>query len=189
MLKDLVLRNRSYRRFYGNEEIGRQTLEGLVDLARLTGSTANRQPLKYFISCDRATNEKIYPYLAWAGYLQDWPGPDEEERPSAYIVVLGDTSIAKSFDNDSGITSQTIMLGAVEKGLGGCIIGSIKREGLAKELGVPDNFQILMVLALGRPKEKVVLDPIADDEIKYWRDDEGVHHVPKRTLEEVLVSF
>ena len=189
MLRDLVERSRSYRRFHQDHSIELETLRELVDLARLSAAAGNLQPLKYMLANEPETNHTIFQNLAWAGYLKDWPGPAEGERPSAYIIVLGDTRICKSFGCDHGIASQNILLGAVEKGLGGCMIGSVKREKLRDELNIGDHFEILLVLALGKPKEAVVLETVGSDgDIKYWRDSEGVHHVPKRSLEDIIVA-
>jgi len=190
MLKDLILKNRSYRRFYEDFRIECETLKELVDLARLSASAANLQPLKYILSCDPEKNSLIFPHLKWAGYLKDWPGPQEGERPSAYIIILGDTEIAENFGCDHGIAAQSILLGATEKGLGGCIIGSVDRESLRKVLNIPERYEILLVIALGKPKEKVVIEEVGPDgDIKYWRDEKGVHHVPKRRLEEIILTL
>jgi nitroreductase len=160
----------------------------LVDAARLSAAAGNLQPLKYILSNQGEKNSKIFQHLAWAGYLKDWPGPGEGERPSAYVIVLGDRRITKSFGCDHGIACQNIMLAAVERGLGGCMIGAINRERLRKDLDIPDHFEILLVLALGKPKERVVLEEVGPDgNIKYWRDSDGVHHVPKRSLDDIIV--
>jgi nitroreductase len=189
MLRDLVLRNRSYRRFYQEISINRETLKELVDLARLSASAANRQPLKYALSCDARTNAKVFPNLAWAGYLKDWSGPEKGERPSAYIVILGDSTISSSIDCDHGIAAQSILLGATEKGLGGCIIGSVRKSALSQALAIPAEYEILLVIALGKPKESVVLEDMATGgDIRYWRNDQGVHHVPKRLLDDVIIT-
>jgi nitroreductase len=161
----------------------------MVDLARLSASAANLQPLKYFLSHDAESNSRIFPHLAWAGYLKDWPGPADGERPSAYVIVLGDSAICRSFGCDPGIAAQSILLGAAEKGLGGCIIGSIQRPKLAAELGIPNQYKILLAIALGKPKETVTIEPVPPDgDITYWRDPDGVHHVPKRALKDIIVS-
>ena len=189
MLKELIFKNRSYRRFSQEDRIDGQTLRELVDLARLSPSAANLQPLKYILSYERQKNALIFPQLSWAGYLKDWPGPAEGERPSAYIIILGDTEISKSFGCDHGIAAQSILLGATEKGLGGCIIGTVQREKLRKVLDIPSRYEILLVLALGKPKEQVVLEPAGPTgDIKYWRDSEGLHHVPKRSLGEIIIG-
>jgi nitroreductase len=189
MIKDLVRTNRSYRRFYQGHLIEKETLRELVDLARLCASGHNLQPFKYILSCEPERNALIFPHLAWAPYLKPWPGPSEGERPSAYIVMLGDTEIRKSFTFDQGIAAQNILLGATEKGLGGCIVAAINKDRLRQALDIPGRYEILMVLALGKPKEKVVIEPVGSDgDIKYWRDSEGVHHVPKRSLDEIIIG-
>jgi len=188
-LKDLILANRSYRHFEQNFSISQQTLLELVDLARLSPSAGNKQPLRYILSFDANTNSGIFPSLSWAAYLKEWPGPEEGERPSAYIIILGDTRISPTILCDHGIAAQSILLGAVEKGLGGCIIASIKKDDLQKELDIPEHLDILLVIALGKPREKIRLEEVKDDDdIKYWRDEQGVHHVPKRSLEEIILK-
>ena len=189
MVRDLILKNRSYRRFYQEVTIKIETLKELVSLARLSASSGNLQPLKYILSCDPQNNALIFPHLAWAGYLEDWPGPQEGERPSAYIIILGDTKINQSFGCDHGIAAQSILLGATEKGLGGCIIGSIQKKELRRTLKISPRFEILLVLAIGKPRETVVIETSNSvDNIEYWRDNKDVHHVPKRSLDEIIIS-
>lgn len=187
MLKELILKNRSYRRFYENVNIPKQTLTELIDLARNSASGANKQPLKFILSNDEETNEKIFSTLIWAAYLTDWNGPEKGERPSAYIIILGDKNIATGFGVDHGIASQSILLGAVEKGFGGCILASIDRDNLRKILNIDEKYDILLVLALGKPKEEVVIDEVKNNDIKYWRDEKEIHHVPKRNLKEIIL--
>ena len=187
MLIDIVKRNRSYRRFYQDKPIDRKELIDLVGLARLCPTGRNLQPLKFFLSNDELLNKRIYPSLAWAGYLKDWDGPLEGERPSAYIVILEDRRISESTQWDQGIMAQTIMLGATEKGLGGCIIASVRKEDLSRTLDLPEHLKVVLVLALGYPKEEVVIEQIPENgSVVYWRDSQGVHHVPKRDLDELI---
>ena len=189
ILKGLILKNRSYRRFFQEKPIKLEILRGLIDLARLSPSASNLQPLKFILSNDPKKNALIFPQLAWAGYLKDWPGPSEGERPSAYIIILGDTKISKSFGCDHGIAAQSILLGATEKGFGGCMIASIDEAGLRKALEIPNQYEILLVLALGKPKEKVKVEKVGPSgNIKYWRGKKGIHHVPKRSLEEIILD-
>ena len=189
MIRDLISKNRSYRRFHEEVDIKVDTLRELVDLGRLSASAKNMQPLKYMLSCDRQKNSLIFPHLVWARFLANWPGPSEGERPSAYIVILGDTEISRFWDYDAGIAAQSILLGAAEKGLGGCMIANINREGLRKALKIPQRYEILLVLALGKPKEKVVIETVGPDgDTTYWRDSESVHHVPKRPLDEIIIG-
>jgi nitroreductase len=189
MIEDLVRINRSYRRFHEEIPVEEQTLRELVGYARLAASAGNLQPLKYILSHDPGKNAVVFSHLAWAGYLQDWPGPPQGERPPAYIIILGDTSISRTFGCDHGFAAQNILLGAVEKGLGGCLVASIKREQLRKAFHIAERFEILLVIALGKPREKVVVETAAPGgDIRYWRDAEGVHHVPKRGLDEIIIE-
>lgn len=186
--RELIEKNRSCRRFDQAHPVSRDTLRDLVDLARLSASAANLQPLKFILSADPVRNAEIFPCTAWAGYLQDWDGPAEGERPAAYIIILGDTDIKKQFGCDHGIAAQSILLGAVEKGLAGCIIASLDRSVLRQVLAVPERYEILLALALGKPAEQAVIENAADGNITYWRDRQGLHHVPKRPLTELILD-
>ncbi|ERI91983.1 nitroreductase family protein [Clostridiales bacterium oral taxon 876 str. F0540] len=190
MIRDLVEKNRTYRRFYEDVKIEESTLKELVDLARLSSSGANLQPLKYIISSSEEKNSLIFPNLRWAGYLKDWNGPSEGERPAGYIIMLLDKEISKNPMWDHGIACQSILLGATEKGLGGCMFGSVDRDALRTALNIPEKYEILLVIALGKPKEEVVLEDLnTSKDIKYWRDENQVHHVPKRRLEDMILDL
>jgi nitroreductase len=189
MIDDLIKRNRSCRRFYEDQAIELETLKNLVNLARMSASGANLQPLKYILSCEPKQNADIFSCLGWAGYLTDWPGPPEGERPSAYIIMLGDTEISKDVGCDHGIAAQSILLGARQKGLAGCMIGSVNREKLRDHLKIASRFKVLLVVAIGKPKEEIILESVGPDgNIRYWRDERDVHHVPKRKLDEIIIA-
>ena len=189
MLKNLVAKNRSYRRYFNNFPVSKDLLLELIELARLTPSARNLQPLKYFISCKKETNEKIFKTLKWAGYLKAGGIDIEpEERPSGYIIVFGDRNISQDFYIDAGISAQTILLGAVEKGLGGCIVMSIDREELKTQFNFPDNLEIILVIAIGKPKEEVIIEEMKGGDVKYWRAG-MTHHVPKRSLKELVINL
>jgi nitroreductase len=189
LIEDLIRRNRSYRRFHQDVPVSMETLRALVNLARLSASGSNLQPLKYALSPNPRTNAKIFPHTRWAGYLKEWDGPADRERPAAYVIILGDTEIRSSFGCDHGIAAQSIMLSASERGLGGCILGALDRSALREALGIPERYDILLALALGKPRETVVLEDVGPDgDIKYYRDEDGVHHVPKRSLEEIVLQ-
>jgi nitroreductase len=189
MLKDLVTKCRSYRRFYEDVRISREELCDLVDTARLTGCTSNCQALKYKLLCTEEDCARIFPNVAWAGALTDWDGPVPGERPSAYIVILCDLKIAKNKQWDEGIAAQTIMLAATEKGYGGCMIASCKRSEILALLGLsPEEYSVGLVLALGKPKEEVHIVPLSSDgSTTYYRDENQVHYVPKRSLEDIIL--
>lgn len=187
-LKELVTATRSFRRFR-QDPITRETLRELVDLARLSPSGGNVQPLKYVLSNEPDTNAAIFPSTIWAGYLTEWPGPAEGERPTAYIVILLDTGISRSAGCDHGIAAQSIVLGAMDRGIGACMIGSLKRKELAGALAIPARYEILLVIALGVPGETVVLEDLGPGGgIEYYRDSEDAHHVPKRSLNDVILQ-
>ncbi len=192
MLRDIVKSCRSYRRFNENERIDRKLLEQWVDAARFVASSGNAQPLRYAIVDDKKKCAEVFACCAWAKALPEWPGPMPGERPSAYIVICRDNvrALADTFTAwDEGIALQTIMLQAVEAGYGGCVIASIKKRSLGEALALDaDRFQPDLVLALGKPVETVRVEPLAaDGPVEYWRDEKGVHHVPKRALSDVLL--
>lgn len=187
MLKDLIIKNRSYRRFYQEVKITYQTLLDLLDLARLTSSGGNLQSLKFKIVNSHKDNEKVFSCLSWAGYLKDWQGPQEGEKPAAYLLVVNDLRLKKNAMYDTGLACQSILLGAVEKGLGGCLFGSVDREELCSYFEFERNLDIMLVIALGKPKEQVQIDHMIEDDVKYWRDENLVHHVPKRKLEDLIL--
>lgn len=187
--RELVTRSRSIRRFDEGVAVSEATLRDLVELVCYTPSAANRQPLRFLPVTGGEMLDKVFPCLKWAGYLADWPGPEPGERPSAALVMLCRNEDAAGAACDSGIAAQTIMLGAAEKELGGCIVAAIDRERLMKSLGIPDGWTVLLVIVLGKPAETVVIDQIEPGgDIRYWRDEHGIHHVPKRRVDELLVA-
>lgn len=186
MLKDIVMKNRSYRRFYEDRRISEKEIIDCIDTARYTASGANRQSLRYMISTDEKANATIFECLCFAGYYKDWDGPKVGERPSAYIIILG--SVNQNTAHDEGIVAQTIMLAATEKGFGGCMIGNIDRTKLEQTIQLPDNYTTKLILALGYPKEDVIIEDIhIGDDIKYYRDANNTHHVPKLVTEDLII--
>lgn len=186
--KNLVSQNRSFRRFDNSHKIDLDTLKKLVNLARFTASAGNVQPLKYVICSNDDKNQEIFETLGWAGYLKDWKGPVKEERPSGYIIILGDKTLAKNFWCDDGIAAQTILLGARTLGLGGCMLANINQPKLSKAIDIEKQFEIKLVIALGKPVETVVIEDVKEDnDIKYFRDSDQTHHVPKRTLDQIII--
>ncbi len=190
MISELIVKCRSYRRFFQEISIPSNDLIDMIDNARLSSSAKNNQSLKYVLSNDKSTNDIIFSCLSWATYFKDWSGPEDGERPSAYIVMLNDSSIAQNYFCDHGIAAQSILLSAVEKGYGGCIIASVNQSKLCEGLSIAMPYQLIQVIALGKPKETVVLEPMGPSgDIRYWRDEKQVHHVPKRSLEEIIIKM
>lgn len=187
--RELLTRSRAIRRFDERVAVSEATLRELVELVCYTPSAANRQPLRFLSVTGGEMLDKVFPCLKWAGYLTEWPGPEPGERPTAALVMLCRNEDAPGAACDSGIAAQTIMLGAAEKELGGCIVAAIDRERLMKSLGIPDGWTVLLVIALGKPAETVVIDQIEPGgSVRYWRDEHGIHHVPKRRVDELLVT-
>ena len=188
MLTDLLLKSRSYRRFDESVKMSETTLRELIDATRFCPSAANRQPLKYHLVHEANESARVFECLKFAAYLQGWSGPAEGERPTAYIVVLGDEAIYKFSEVDAGIAMQTILLRATELGYGGCILASVQRDKLREILALDERYHIGYVIALGKPSETSLIEPLGPEgDIKYYRDADSVHHVPKRSLEDLLV--
>ena len=192
-MQEIIAKTRTFRRFIQKERISLTTLEELIDLARLGGSARNGQPWQYMMINTPELCAKVFPFLGWAGYLTDWKGPVEGERPSAYILCLLNRQRRKGSESeaqfDLGVATQNLLLGAMEKRIGGCRIGAFNPQ-LASLFDMPDHLQLSLIIALGKPRETVILEECKNDEdIRYWRDEHGVHHVPKRTLESCLVSL
>ena len=188
MLTELLIKSRSYRRFDESVKISQEVLRDLIDATRYCPSAANRQPLKYRLVFEENETAQVFDCLKFAAYLSDWSGPAEGERPTAYVVVLGDETVSKFSEVDAGIAMQTILLRATELGFGGCILASVQREKLREVLALDERFHIGYVIALGKPAETCVIEPLGKDgDIKYYRDADGVHHVPKRELKDLLI--
>lgn len=188
---DLIERTRTFRRFEQDRAINPGLLEELVNLARLGGSARNCQPWQYAIITESEACEKIFPYLGWAGYLSEWKGPEPGERPSAYVLCILNRDWLKGSDKeaqfDLGIATQNLLLGAMNKGIGGCRIGAFSPK-IADIIKLEEHQEISLVVALGYPAEEVVIDACKEGDIKYWRDERGIHHVPKRELSEILTT-
>jgi len=193
MLADLVQRTRTVRRFKEEQPLALTMLRGLIDLARLGGSARNGQVLKFMVITEVGLRQKLFPLLGWAGYLPSWPGPASCERPAAYVVCLLDARLLKGAESeaycDLGIATQNLLLGAAEQGVYGCRIGAFAHDSVHRLLQLEDCFKVLLVVALGYPAETVVLEELSPEgDIRYWRDGQGMHHVPKRTLEQILIE-
>ena len=184
----LVASTRTHRRFAQGRRVDTEFLQQLVECARLAGSARNLQPLKYMICNDLQNNERIFPHLGWAGYLREWRGPVEGERPAAYILCLLDTRISDDGDFDLGIASQNILLAAGTKGIVGCRIASLSPR-LSDCLDLADHLQLKLVIALGYPGEDVIMTEVKNNDVKYRHGSNHFHYVPKRSLGEILLPL
>lgn len=188
-LKETLKKTRSYRRFDQSYSIYTNELKNLVDLTRYTASARNAQVLKYIAVNSPDMCASIFPHIQWAGFLTDWDGPSEGERPTAYMLMMHDKTVANQYFCDDGIALQTLMLGATEMDFGGCIIGAFNKPKIAELFNLPETLAPLYLLALGKPIEEVVLEEIKEGDSKYWRSPDGVHHVPKRTINDILLAI
>jgi len=184
MIYEKIKSRRTIRK-YAQKDVPQEVLLRCVDAARLSPSGANRQPLKYIIVNDQELTKEVFNTLSWAGYLPGYQ-PGEHEMPRAYIVIILDKSIRENSGHDAGIAAMSISMVAYDEGLGSCILGAVNREKLKGILNVPDSLDIVLVVALGYPGESPVADKVKDGDMKYWLDENGVLHVPKRDLEEVV---
>lgn len=186
----LVKKSRSYRSFDESKPISRETLEALIECARFAPTGVNLQELKFFLSHTPEINSIIQPMTRWAGKIKDrYQLPPKGHMPTAFIVILVDTSIMpdpEKAKTDVGIAAQTILLAAGSMNLGGCMIGSFDRS-VSKALSLPENLAASLVIALGTPDEDVLLEDKIDS-VDYYRDERGVHHVPKRGIDELIVG-
>ena len=189
---DLVRKNRSFRGFDESRRVAREELLQMADCARLSASSANTQPLKYYLAWEKEIVDRIQPLTGWARGLPELKLPYPGTYPTAFIVICQDREIAPSiptFQKDVGIAAQTILLAAAEMGLGGCMIGSFEAGALREALDLPERLSPQLVVAIGKPAERVVLEETgADGSVSYYRDAEGVHHVPKRRLSDVVIE-
>ena len=189
MLKSLVLQNRSYRAFDESAPIGEETMRALVELARKVGSGMNRQPLRYRILCDKADISTMRANCRFASKLPV-KLPPANGKPTGFILLFIDReagSPASLALKDVGIAAQTILLGATEKGFGGCMLGSFNPEQLRTDFGISARYEPALAIALGKPAEPVVLTEAADGNLDYYRDEAGTHYVPKRAAKDIYI--
>ncbi len=191
MIKDLVKNNRSYRGYDENVAVSEDKLMEIIDVVRLVGSAGNLQPLKYRLVTDVSEVKKVNGITKWGKMLKDINLPYPGKYPTSYIVICVDTEIVKTVEAagiDIGIAAQTILLFAVEQKLGGCMIGNFEKSSLSKALFIPDRYIPGLVVAIGSPDENIVITDVKDGNTKYYRDENDVHFVPKRQLEDVIIS-
>ncbi len=186
MFKDLVKATRSYRNFDPTVRLSDETLQSLIELCRYTPSTANKQAIKFAYANSEEACEKLFSLLGWAGYLEDKP-PYDGNVPAAYILVCYDNSIAPELEIDAGICAQTIVLGAMDRGIGACMLGNFKKAETAELFSLPEHIKPRLVIALGRPREAVEIVDVKNGDIKYYRDGHEKNLVPKRSLEEIML--
>ena len=183
---EAIISRRTIRKF-DQKKIDPEILKKIVNAGRLAPSAANLQPLEYLIIDDEDLKKKVFPNIAWAGYIKPEGDPGEDERPAVYIIILADKKINPAPEIDIGASVENMNLVAGEEGIGCCWIGAFKKKKINEIISVPANLSVELVLAMGYPLEKPVPEDIEKGaSIKYYKDDSGILHVPKRSLEDVL---
>ena len=191
MIRDLAIKNRSYRAYDRSVRISRNEMEELVDMTRYVASSVNDQPLKYYIACEEEDVKKVQALTLWAKGLPELHLPFPGTEPVAFVVICIDQDIVvggRNYLRDIGAVAQTMLLAAVEKGLGGCMIGNIMKGSLKNLFNMPQNIEPNLVVAFGKPDEKIVITDVKDGNTHYYRDADGTHYVPKRSLDEILLN-
>lgn len=186
MLRDLILKNRSYRRFDTSVRQTREQLLPLIEAARCSSSAGNLQRVRYAVITECERCDALFCHLSFAAYLKDWKGPSPDERPTAYLLLLTEQSPDATLGIDLGIAAEAILLSAVEQGLGGCMIRSFDHAAADGIVG-REGWHVELVIALGVPRERVVLSEVKEGDIRYYRTEDGTHVVPKRSLQELLL--
>jgi len=181
---DAILSRRSIRRFQ-QKQMPREMLEKFVNAARIAPSAANLQPLEYVIVDKKEVCAKIFQTIGWAAYIKPTWAPSEEERPTAYIVILTKDIKNKYYLRDASLAAENILLTAEAEGVGSCILCKIDKEKIKEILTIPDTAHVDSMIALGYKAENPVIEDLTDS-VKYWRGENEVLHVPKRKLRDVL---
>lgn len=180
-----IIKRRTIRRFQ-EKPVPFSLLKKCVNAARLGPTARNAQPLEFVAVFGqeqiKGMNEAVY----FGGAVKQ-KGRVKGEEPKAFVVILANKqkSDEKYIGMDVGIAAEAIVITAMEAGVGSCMMGAIERERIKGILGIPNNFEVPLVIALGYPKEKSV----AEDEEKgvpYGADEKGVMHIPKRSLGKVM---
>ena len=186
---ELVKNTRSVRAFDPAVRLSHEELLKIVDCARLSPSSMNLQMLKLRLIETAEECRLIFPLTRWAGRIKDQQIPPEGHEPTSYILICADLSVspaAESFQKDVGIVAEAMMLATGALGFGGCMIGSFQKEEMARTLALPDHLRPQLLLALGKPAEKIILTEAVNGEVGYYRKD-GTHFVPKRSLSDLMI--
>ena len=184
MIRDLLMKTRSYRSFDSSFSVSKETLMSFIDNVRYTASTRNAQQLRFRLCYERNECSELLSLTKWAGALPNLQFPPVGHEPTAFIVICAEEDI---FTRDVGIAAQTIMLSATEVGMGGCMIGSFNQEKVCQLLNIPSELKPRLVLALGKPDETVIVEAAIDENLTYYRDENNVHHVPKLKTEKIIL--
>jgi len=187
-LMEAIGKRRSIRRF-SPEPLNNYDLYEMVQAARLAPQAANIQPIRYCLVHQQPLLGPVFECTKWAGYFENY-APPEGHRPQGYVVILVDEKLKGRWtDTDVGAAVENMLLTATSKGLGACWIGSVDRDRVRHILGIPEEFSIHSIVAVGHPAQESVWEEKNSESIKYYLDDENKLHVPKRRMGEILVPI
>lgn len=186
---NLVEEARTCRRFDESRPLSGADLIWLLECARRAPSARNAQALRFITISTGPVLNGLLPLVRWAGALKDWDGPSPGERPTAFVAFLMPEKSSDLLFVDLGICGQTIQLAAASRGWGACMIQSFDHAKASELLQTPAGLKLSLLMALGVAVEKRVIAPMPKDgSCAYWRDSKGVHHVPKRSLAELVAK-
>ena len=190
-IRRLIHDTRSTRRYHAEKPVPMSALRDLINNARLMACARNAQTFRYLPIADKDHCDAIFPHLHWAGYLKDWDGPEPDERPSAYILLLNDDETAPADLVSAGLATAAITITATAWQLSTCIIGACDKKDILASL-LPDRPQLSLVhvIAIGYGAETINIEPMVNkNDVKYWRSADGTHPVPKKELDDVIIKI
>lgn len=181
----MILSRRTIRQFK-QDPIPIEYLEKCIEAARFAPSASNLQPLEFFLIIDAEKVKEVFPMLKWAAYISPKGNPQEGRKPTAYLALLVNKSIRETgAEYDVGAAVENFILSAWSFGIGSCWMVSVDRIRFRDVFNVPQEYIIDSIVALGYPDESPVVET-ADKNIRYWKDNNGILHVPKRPLKDIL---
>lgn len=183
-----LIKNRRTIRTFKSTPIEHEKLLQIADCARLAPTAANLQPLKFAIITDENIRKAMFPHIKYAGYVPDW-NPEFKETSPAFIAILNDSSIkpGEKAECDCGAAIMSMCLAAEDMGISSCWLGAIDRGKIREILELEEKYDIMYLLALGYKNQSGETFDMTDS-VKYYFDEDNNVHVPKRTLDEVVIK-
>ena len=183
----LLEKNRSYRGYRKDYVVKREMLERIVAVNAKIPCGKNQQTLRFKLVTKDTGADKVLENIKLGGMLPELHLPFEGTEPEAFIIVCGTTPETKIVDIDLGISMQSMLLKATEMGLNGIIICAFNTAKITEVFHLP--YEPLAIVAIGKGIEKIKLVPIDENESHaYYRDEQGVHYVPKVRAEQLIIE-
>ncbi len=189
-LKDMLIANRSYRNYNNDVKVTYEELKDIVELTRYCATGGNIQALRYRIVCDDKEVAEMHKLVKFGALLKELNLPYTGNDPTAYLVICAESENSNNAPHATniGIAAQTMLLGAVARGYGGCMIGNFDKAAATELLDIKEGYHPLLAISLGAPKENCVVRTIRKGEpTAYYRGEGDCHVVPKIALEDLLI--